>query len=99
MLINEQHSLSILIFNETLDMQDSKEIDIHEHISSSNLKCIHLQGEIGVYNYFIDFDSFLKIIELKYDGISYQLYDIFENSNLINLEYDILYPPNYESDL
>ena len=92
-------TLSILIFNENLEMQDSKEIDINEHIISFNLKCIHLQGELGIYNYFIDYDSILKILELKYDGNSYQLYDIFENTNLINISYDGTNHPNIQSDL
>ena len=82
--------LSILIFNENLELQDSKQLGNHINIKSSNLKCIHLQGEIGIYNYFIDYDSILKIIELKYDGNSYQLYDIFDNYNLINILYIML---------
>ena len=98
MLFNKQN-LFILIFNENLELIDRKEIDIHVHISNSNLKCIHLQREIGVFNYFIDYDSILKILELKNDGISYQLYDIFENDNLININYDDLNPPNILSDL
>ena len=38
-------------------------------------------------------------MELKYDGNSYQLNDIFENSNLINIAYESIEHPNIESDL
>ena len=73
MFIDENDLLSIFIFNENLDKKDIKGIETNSNIEEKSLKCIHLQGEIGVYNYYFSGSSMaiLKIQELKFDVSSY----------------------------
>ena len=95
MVTNLNNDLCIFIFNDDLELKSKIIIDNNPQ-GNKDLKCIHLRSEIGIYNYQYNGDYYnavLKIKELIYNERTniYQLIDIFNSSNLININFDNKY--------
>ena len=96
MIVSPSQQLYVYILNEDIDLKSK--IFLDASVSEYYLNSIHLQKEIGIYNYFYQDEELLPrlhIKELIYNETSqdYQLIDLINNDIFLNISYDEIFIP------